>query len=522
MQTSDGGTLNERLNQAILNGLGTDDPVVAWEKLKAVLRQDRYGTDIEMVNGKNVISALTTGSLEKEIQQIINLCSDFDNGFVLLRNACKIFRSLIYRKEAENILQIIAEQLPNQPAFRTHLMPIAPMVFVDLTWIDDLNQTSFKPARRVVEAMSRPGEPLALDDIAKQFLDMLPYEDFKSALKQILGNKPKSVIDDFQKQLTIREQVDNQTESIQFLFIFIEEAKEEAGKEVREPLFRYKAELVEQGETIPLSLNSERENNGTWPVGSIRDLPAHIVYWHGVANKRAGVRLSMEVFLPNRVLEEFHDFQIEIVKRKDESNSKTLNLIFDCPFVLRSSDRAVSAQKGELGPLKRKWQSLLRGDSVLHSLTDDSELEQNTFHALLNQDFLAGILILKNLPEDESMRSHLIKRTIETGTPLLAWFHDIPKNDSIESTDYICERLTYFDRCLNLDGVQRDDLQRIKAPVHLCETELAAQKRFELATQTDCESWIHRVNIFLDHPDRWPQLILYEHQLGGEIRTDVC
>ena len=516
MQTSDGGTLNERLYQAILNGLGTDDPVVAWEKLKAVLRQDRYGTDIEMVNGKNVISALTTGSLEKEIQQIINLCSDFDNGFVLLRNACKSFRSLIYRKEAENILQIIAEQLPNQPAYRTHLMPIAPMVFVDLTWIDDLNQTSFKPARHVVEAMSRPAEPLALDDIARQFLYMLPHEDFKSALKQILGNKSQGVVDDFQRQLYNLGQANNQNDSIKYLLIFIEEV--EVAEEVRDSLFRYKAELVEQDSTIPLAFVSDRENNGAWPVGSIRDLPTYIVDWYDKANKCANDKLNMEVFFPNRLLAECHNFQIEIPKTESESNPETLNLIFDCPFVLRSSDRAVSAQKGELGPLKRKWHSLLRGDSVLHSLTDDSELDQDTFHALLKQDYLAGILILKNLPDDKGMRSRLIEKVIYSGTPLFVWYNDSEYDGAIESSSQVGDRLKYFDQCLGLNGVERDDSKRIKAPISLCNTEHAARRRFNLATQTDYQSWIHRIHIFSDHPDRWPQLILYGDEPSGEIR----
>ena len=116
MQVSDGDTLNERLHQAILNGLGTDDPEAAWAKFKAGLRRDSYSIDSEVLNGRDVVSALKPGSLESQIQQIIDLCSDFDNGFVLLRSACKIFRSSMYRREAESSLIAYANELPNQQA----------------------------------------------------------------------------------------------------------------------------------------------------------------------------------------------------------------------------------------------------------------------------------------------------------------------------------------------------------------------------------------------------------------------
>jgi hypothetical protein len=115
-QLGDWGALNERLHQAILYGLGTDDPEAAWAKFKAGLRRDSYSIDSEVLNGRDVVSALKPGSLEREIQQIIDLCSDFDNGFVLLRNACKIFRSSIYRIEAESSLIAYANELPNQQA----------------------------------------------------------------------------------------------------------------------------------------------------------------------------------------------------------------------------------------------------------------------------------------------------------------------------------------------------------------------------------------------------------------------
>jgi|688.fasta_scaffold178782_2 hypothetical protein len=513
----DKNKFHDDLCNAILNGLG-DYADSRWNNIKSRLRKANTDTDFGVTRGQTIVEELIIPcNIKDQVHNLINLCTEYDDGLFLLKNACvNIFPSGIDSSTFESSILEYALEFDNQPKLKNSFASLVSQNHIDLTWLDDLNQTSFEPARRVVGNMSRPAEPLALDDKARQFLHMLPHEDFKSALKQILGNKSQGVVDEFRKQLYNLGQDNNQTESIKYLFIFIEEVEER--EEARESLFRFKAELVEQGSTIPLAFVSERENNGAWPVGPIRDLPAYIVDWYDKANKCANDKLNMEVFFPNRLLAECHNFQIEIAKTEDESNPKTLNLIFDCPFVLRSSDRAVSAQKGELGPLKRKWQSLLRGDSVLHSLTDDSEIDQGRFHALLRQDYLAGILILKNLPDDKGMRSRLIKKLICSGTPLFAWYNDSEKDDTIDSPSQVGDRLNYFDQCLGLNGVERDDSKRIKAPINLSNTEHAAHRRFNLATQTDCQSWIHRVNIFHDHPDRWPQLILYENEPSGQIR----
>jgi hypothetical protein len=514
-QMGDKAALHGVLRKAILEGLGLNRQM-AWDQVKTLLSRISTSVDEAETRGQDIVDALITGSIEQECSRIIDLCSEYDDGLVLLRNACsQTFRSHKAKRVLESSMQNYAREFVNQPFFDGIYASLASQSHIDLTWIDGLNQTSFAQAKRIVKVMSRPGEPLYDDDKVEQFLYMRSSMDVKSVLKQILGNKSQSVVDLFRRRLYTPQLDDQQSESSQFLYIFVEEATSS------ESLYRFKAELIEQGTTIPLDFDPDRKNNGAWPEGSIIDLPAYIVHWYDLANRQADVKLSMEIFLPIKLLMECHTFQIIIPTREDKSSPEMLNLIFDCPFVLRSSDRAVSAMKGELGPLIRKWQSLRRGDSVLHYLSDDSEIDQGPFNALLKQDDLAGILMLKNLPDDECMRSRLIKKIIESGTPLLAWFHDIQKNDSIESMDHSCEKLKYLDRCLNLDGVQRDELQRIKAPVHLCDTELAAQKRFNLATQTDCESWIHRVNIFHDHPDRWPQQILYEQQPNGEVRTDI-
>jgi hypothetical protein len=518
---SDETNLHSCLRKTILNGLGLDRQT-AWDQIKTLLSRTTIPVDDgDETSGQDICDELITGSINQECSRMIDLCSEYDNGLVLLRNVCcQVFRSQKAKKDFESSLRDYAQdcsrRLVSRQDFSGYTVSIANQNDVDQNWIDDLNQASYAQARHVVEAMSRPGEPLADDDQVEQFLCIGVSQDSKSSLKKILENKNQSVVDEFRNRLTISDPGDPQHESLQFLYIFVQQV------EGSESLYRFKAELVEQGATIPLGFDLEREDNGAWPERSISDLAAYIVRWYEAANRRAVGRLSMEVFFPSKLLVGFHDFKIEIPESEPESSTKMLNLVFDCPYVLRSSDRALSAQKGELGPLRRKWQSLRSGTSVLHSLRDDSELDQGPFHSLLKQDYLAGILMLKNLPDDEGMRSRLINKMIDSGTPLLVWYNDTPKDDVMESSGEICDsRLNYFDQCLDLNGVQMDARQRIKAPIHLCKTERAAHRRFDLATEADCKSWIHRVNIFHDHPDRWPQLILYEQQPGGELRSEI-
>lgn len=512
--------LHSCLRKTILNGLGLNRQT-AWDQIKALLSQSTIPVDDgDETSGQDISNALITGSIDEECIRMINTCSEYDNGLVLLRNVCcQVFRSQKAKKDFESSLRDYAQDCNRRKVsrqdFSGYIATMASPSDIDLTWIDEINQASYSQARHVVEAMSRPGEPLADDDQVEQFLCIRASQDSNSALKQLLESKNQSVVDEFRNRLKISALGDPQHESLQFLYIFVQQV------EGSESLYRFKAELVEQGATIPLGFDLEREDNGAWPERSIADLPAYIFRWYEAANRRAVGKLSMEVFFPSKLLVGFHDFKIEIPESEPESSTKMLNLVFDCPYVLRSSDRALSAQKGELGPLRRKWQWLLRGSSVLHSLSDDTELDQDPFHSLLKQDYLAGILMLKNLPDDEGMRSRLIKKIIDSGTPMLVWYHDTPKDDAMESSGEICERLNYFDQCLDLNGVQRDARQRIKAPIHLCKTERAAHRRFDLATELNCKSWIHRVNIFHDHPDRWPQLILYEQQPGGELRSEI-
>ncbi len=116
-QPCDIESLNDQLHQAILNGLGTGDPTAAWEKVKACVFRCSYEVEGDHIQGKAVIVGLKPASLEGEVQQVIDLCRDIDNGFMLLDTCFKTFRSSMAKIEAKSCLGSYASWLPNQQCY---------------------------------------------------------------------------------------------------------------------------------------------------------------------------------------------------------------------------------------------------------------------------------------------------------------------------------------------------------------------------------------------------------------------
>lgn len=110
-------SLNDQLHQAILNGLGTGDPTAAWEKVKACVSRCSYEVEGDHIQGRAVINGLKPASLEGEVQQVIDLCRDIDNGFKLLDTCFKTFRSSMAKNKAKSCLWSYASWLHNQQCY---------------------------------------------------------------------------------------------------------------------------------------------------------------------------------------------------------------------------------------------------------------------------------------------------------------------------------------------------------------------------------------------------------------------
>ncbi|MFN6343032.1 MAG: hypothetical protein ACK4V5_00420 [Cyanobium sp.] len=108
------GSLHDQLCDAILIGLGSSSQEAEWNRLKNKLSGDSCPCDDETTSGQDIISDLRPGSIKDQAWQMISLCSDYDNGLLLLNRAFTCFRSRQYRNNASEILCSIAVGLSNQ------------------------------------------------------------------------------------------------------------------------------------------------------------------------------------------------------------------------------------------------------------------------------------------------------------------------------------------------------------------------------------------------------------------------
>ena len=135
--------LHAVLCTAILEGLGKY-PQKRWDNVKSRLSQESTTVDDAKTSGRDIVVELTPGSVVDEISRLIILCTDYDDGLFLLKNACdNIFPSHICKKKLGSSIQIYAIGFDNQPYFKNLIASLASQNHIDFPWIDDLNQTSF-------------------------------------------------------------------------------------------------------------------------------------------------------------------------------------------------------------------------------------------------------------------------------------------------------------------------------------------------------------------------------------------
>ncbi len=514
---SDQDSSKEKLHHVILEGLGSHDLRDAWDKFKTRLEREEFVFDEERARGRDIIVALQGKSIEGELWNIINLCSDTDNGLVLLKRACSIFRSTICRRNAEMILRDIAKNLMNQPAFNQDETFLNIPSEVDLTWVDQLDATACAKASRIVQELSRVGEPFYDNKVVEQLLLSQPPQpqEIKILLKQLLESRAPDVVDQFRARLTSADLETPNSQSVHYLFIIVEENPN------RESEYFYKAEL--HGSQLPAFTDSQlaRETNGTWTKGSKEQLLPYVLRMFAAANSIAVCKLNVEVFLPTRLLSvlSYDDLNesIERMQADGELSTRTKNLAFTCPYVLRSLERARRAPQKRLGPLVRKWQALDQSAAIIHDLDDISRLQRNSFESKLSQDATVGFIMLSDLPK---YRASLFEQIINYGVAIFAWWqHHANDDDAKYLPGDAASRLELIDQALGLNGPKRNNQGEIIAPAHLCNTEFTAYQRFRLAGNGHCDHWVDRLMILHDHPLRWPRSLAIEQEEGGRMQS---
>lgn len=512
---SDQDSPKEQLHHAILEGLGSHDLSGAWENFKKRLGREEFVFDEERARGRDIIVALHLKSIEDELREIIDLCTDTDNGLMLLKNACSIFRSTIYRRNAHKILHNIAKNLLNQPALAQDESFLSISSGVDLIWVDALDDETCAKASRIMQELSRVGEPFYANELVEQLLIPRSLQEIKILLKQLLESRPSDVVDQFRGRLTSADSESPNSESVHYLFIIVEENPS------RESEYYYKAEL--HGSELPDFSDSqlERKTNGMWTKGSKEQLLPYILRMFAAANSTADCKLNVEVFLPTSLLcaLNYDDLNesIERIQDDGELSTKTKNLAFTCPYVLRSLERARRAPQKKLGPLVRKWKALDQSAAIIHDLDDASRLQHNSFESKLSQDATVGFVMLSDLPK---YRVSLFEQIIDCGVAIFAWWHyNANENDARYLPEDADSRLELIDQALGLNGAKRNNQGEIVAPAHLCNTEFTAYQRFRLAGNGHCDHWVDRLMILHDHPFRWPRSLAIEQKEGGRMQS---
>ncbi len=114
MPMEEQGSLHDQLCDAILSGLGSYSRETEWNRFKEKLSGDSCPCDDETTFGQHIIDDLKPGPIKDQVSQMISLCSDYDNGLLLLKRAFVRFRSKQNRNNASEILCSIAVGLSNQ------------------------------------------------------------------------------------------------------------------------------------------------------------------------------------------------------------------------------------------------------------------------------------------------------------------------------------------------------------------------------------------------------------------------
>lgn len=477
--------------------------------------------------GRNIINSYRDGqSRDESLLNLFDACRQMEGGLIALRDisASKLKPNLKdkyyalfsqYAALDTTLSQADSEQLGRHTKLIDGNALLTTPDGADLAWIDDLDDLSLQKARSVLEDLSKPGEPFMNDAYAHQCFSTWELQDKKSALKKILKSKSQDVVISFRSLLITAHSEDASPELSSYLYVLVEEIPGNDSE------YYFKAELEGLESSTLTDSELDRKENGSWPTGSKDMLLPYVLRLYGAANSRAVSRLCVEVFLPTKLLSElqYSDLNEKVERAEDEGDQKIepKNIVFTCPYVLRSLERARKAPKNQIAPLIRKWNYLVKSKAVIHDLEDASELRSNSFEAKLNLDRTLGFAMVANLPRSRSIS---FEKILSSGVAIFTWWIREPSDEGAEAmSSNTALRLSYICRSLRLDELKRTDQGEIIAPQHLVSTHCAAHVRFELAASGKCNDWVDRLMILHDHPQRWPRIFFEEQEDGGKLQS---
>jgi hypothetical protein len=350
---------------------------------------------------------------------------------------------------------------------------------------------------------------------------------FKLFLKEVLSSGTPAAIEVFKHQINSGD-----GRSRPYLLVLVEQTGF-----IDKP-YQFRHEIVNEACSVPVKLQEQRSNHGAYKTGTMDDFTKIVSPWINTA-KQIYPNLLLEIFLPDELLLISSGIDIEIIS----GGNATKVPLWSCgvPAVIRPLCRAERAGKQiasedgtHVDPLfSEKWETLRCGNGVLHSVCHQQLVDLKYLRPRLSQQNLVGAIMLIDLPLDMGDREVVFGEVIDNGLTFFAWWKPNREKGALTSVDSATLATTRLKYMADLFGLQvlsdvsaadledpNCDLDDLQAPAHLHAMETVAEELRRRASRPR-QTWVHDLMLLVDHPERWPNLILYEQELGGGLQSPI-
>jgi hypothetical protein len=398
----------------------------------------------------------------------------------------------------------------------------------ELDFVDRYNMAELEKARRMLLNVSQKGELCDVDSSRWSLpITESSAQAFRDLLKEALSRRSPAGTEEFRQKMT------NVTANPQvFLLIVVEKTWD--GKYP----YQFRHEILEESVQEPAQLKDQRADQGEYPTGSMESFASIISPWINMAQQIYS-NLRVEIFLPDELLISTEGIHIDI--SAGDKISKVPLWSSGAPTVIRPvrrikrriSNHDEPRQRGLHSRFSEKWSTFGYGNGFMHPVCNLQQVELQFLRPRLSQSKLVGAFMLIDLPLSLDDRQLLFAEVIESGLSFFAWW--MPRAGQHHSTDanpanITARRLKNIVDLFEINGLpeisESDfadpdfELDDVQAPIHLHAMESVAEKLRSCAAKPS-KKWVHDLLVMVDHPERWPQLVFYEDQLGGGLRSPL-
>ena len=492
--------------------------------------------DIEYCEGgSDIISKHSSAPILKDgINNLFDICQGVDNGLVIMQHVCAQYLSSSCRKNKFKKLfseyAILDNQLSDDElsTLTVNAFTISHNTPQVLGFVDDYLPKDLQNAKKVLLNLAQPGEVYHVQSSSwPASLMNMNDSAFKPFLKAVLSSGTPAAMEVFKHQIN---SVDGRSRP--YLLVLVEQTG------FTDKPYQFRHEIVNEACSEPVKLQEQRSTHGAYQTGTMDDFTKIVSPWINTA-KRIYPNLLLEIFLPDELLLISTGIDIEIV-----SGGKATKVpLWSCgvPAVIRPLCRAeragkkIASENGtHVDPLfSEKWETLRGGNGVLHSVCHQQLVDLKYLRPRLSQQNLVGAIMLIDLPLAMGDREVVFGEVIDNGLAFFAWWKPNPEEGTLTSVDsatLATTRLKYMADLFGLHGLPEVsvayledpncDLDDLQAPAHLHAMETVAEELRRRASRPR-QTWVHDLMLLVDHPERWPNLILYEQELGGALQSPI-